>query len=415
MVSADDLGAWVQKTDELGGIGSPEVLKLWEGFSYEPTVEVDTTLDPDGSTYRAQMLALYGEISGRSLDQELNEQTDLDVDSLVDTPSPYDGWDAMARAIHYLRVAKVVRQARLPKGARVLDMGCGWGLTSEFLAQLGCEVVAVDINPQFVELVARRAERLGLPITAVRSDFDRFEADPGSFDAVLFYESLHHAVDVEGLIARVAGLLKPEGSLMLAGEPVQDEFWPAWGLRLDPESVYCIHKFGWFESGWSRDYLTRVLARHDLLPSFVEDPDRNVGTTVVASRSWKWPALALTGAVEEDEWWFDGVQLVSNRAGKVSTLRLWAPEAAQKLAFRLLNPGEKPLPLRVAVRDQVRSFTLKPGYNRVVLDCSAWSGPITVSFRAPARKVAERGATQQRAVGFQLARAAFLPARAEPT
>ena len=47
-------------------------------------------------------------------------------------------------------------------GMRVLDLGCGDGTTAIPEAQLGAEVLGVDIAPNLVEAGARRAEQLGL-------------------------------------------------------------------------------------------------------------------------------------------------------------------------------------------------------------------------------------------------------------
>jgi 2-polyprenyl-3-methyl-5-hydroxy-6-metoxy-1,4-benzoquinol methylase len=369
---------------------------------------VDVTLDPDGPEYMAQMLDLYREISGRSLNQSENELTDLDVDRLAETISPYEDWQPPDRALHYLRVARVVRRAGLDKGDRILDMGCGWGMTGEILAQLGLDVVAVDINPKFVELVQRRAERLGLPIEAICAGFDDFEAEAESFDGALFYESLHHAVDVNAVVARVARLLKPDAPLMLAGEPIHRTWWPAWGLRLDPESVYCIRKFGWFESGWSRKYISQVLARNDLFPVYARDRDRAVGASVVASRTWSVPASLLDDPDHEAHWWFDSDHLVSNKAGQRSLLHLWKPASAQRLTIELLNKGESPLPVRVDLKGRRWDYTLGPGRHEISIECPGPSDRLGVAFRAPSwgpTKV--RGTRQAQMVGFHLKRVTF--------
>jgi 2-polyprenyl-3-methyl-5-hydroxy-6-metoxy-1,4-benzoquinol methylase len=76
--------------------------------------------------------------------------------------------------------------ADLPCDAAVLDAGSGWGMSTEMMAFCGAAVTAVDINPLFVELVRRRAERLGLPVTAVCSPFDAFDTDR-RFDLLFFY------------------------------------------------------------------------------------------------------------------------------------------------------------------------------------------------------------------------------------
>jgi ubiquinone/menaquinone biosynthesis C-methylase UbiE len=408
VVREHDLDAWVQKTDDLGGLGTPAVADFWEGFVYEPSVVVNTSLDPDGPEYMAQMLDLYREISGRSLNQRENELTELDVDRLVEAINPYDDWEPANRAIHYLRMARVVNRAGVPKGGRVLDMGCGWGLTCEILAQLGLEVVAVDINPKFVELVQRRAERQRLPIEAHCAGFDDFEAEPESFDAVVFYESLHHAVDVGSLVARVAKFLKPGAPLMLAGEPIHRGWWPAWGLRLDPESVYCIRKFGWFESGWSRKYICEVLARNDLFPVYARDRDPSVGASIVASRDWSVPASLLDDPDHEEHWWYDGGHLISNRAGERSLLRLWKPASATRLTVEIINPGQEPLPLRIDLKGRRWDHVLAPGSNEITIECGHVGGRIGVAFRAPdVRPTTTTGTRQRQKVGFLLKRATF--------
>ena len=79
--------------------------------------------------------------------------------------------------IHYLRLGKLIKYAALPNNARVLDLGCGWGLSSEFFASLGCRVTAVDINRKFVELIRLAPSRLNFKIEAIQSNFDDLHLD----------------------------------------------------------------------------------------------------------------------------------------------------------------------------------------------------------------------------------------------
>ena len=54
-------------------------------------------------------------------------------------------------------VAFLVEALDLRPGQRVLDVGCGPGRHARALAELGLEVVGVDISPRFVELAAEGA------------------------------------------------------------------------------------------------------------------------------------------------------------------------------------------------------------------------------------------------------------------
>jgi FkbM family methyltransferase len=163
----------------------------------------------------------------------------------------------------------------------LFDMGAGWGLSSEFAAYLGLNVVAVDINASFVRLMSERVKRHGLPIQAVQSTFEDFTwAKPA--DLVLFYECLHHAVRPWTVISRLCGMLRPGGRVLLAGEPINDFWWRHWGLRLDACSVYCIRKFGWFESGWSEPFLLQLLHRCSLTATIHQGASALIGAAVVA-------------------------------------------------------------------------------------------------------------------------------------
>lgn len=256
-VHARDLGEFVADTDRRGGVPA---LPAPGGFEVTFDTPVDQSLDPFSDAYFSQQLALYRELSGRDLDQAVGERTALDVDRHAAACNPYGTGDIAFVAKHLRTVLAGVLLAELPPDAAVLDLGSGWGLTSEVLAYCGARVTSVDINPPFVELVRRRADRLGLAIEATHAGFDDFD-DGRGYDLVVFYECLHHAVKPWETLARLAPRVKAGGKILWAGEPVNTYWWRHWGLRLDPVSVYCIRKFGWWEGGWSEDFLGRCFAR----------------------------------------------------------------------------------------------------------------------------------------------------------
>ena len=262
VIDATMLDAFVRISDEQGGPNSPGCSAYWRDFTYKSSVVVDETQDPFGPEYMAAQLDLYHELSGRTLDQVANEQTRFDMPAHVAAANPYGPYDPAAAALHTFRLARAIMTARPQFGGRVLDMGCGWGLSSEFAAYLGLNVTGVDINPDFVSLVNQRAALRGTPVRAVHSTFDDYVPDH-TFDLILFYECLHHAVRPWAVIERLAGSLAPGGAMALAGEPI-NEAWRHWGMRLDPLSIYCVRKFGWFESGWSLEFIKSVFARADM-------------------------------------------------------------------------------------------------------------------------------------------------------
>jgi trans-aconitate methyltransferase len=112
----------------------------------------------------------------------------------------------------YARNAGFVAELGLPvvellaprPGERILDLGCGDGVLTEKLAELGCTVVGVDASPEQVE--AARARGLDARLADARSL--PFQAE---FDAVFSNAVLHWIRDADRVIAGVRRALKSGG------------------------------------------------------------------------------------------------------------------------------------------------------------------------------------------------------------
>ena len=73
---------------------------------------------------------------------------------------------------------------RLPRGARVLDVGCGPGRHAVALAQAGLAVTGVDISARFLEIAAVSARAAGVSAAFFQCDARRMPFDQ-EFDAVI--------------------------------------------------------------------------------------------------------------------------------------------------------------------------------------------------------------------------------------
>ncbi len=364
-LTSDDLDRFVEEIDGLGGAGTAAGRALLERVVYHPAVQPDTRLDPFGPQWLQQQLDLHREISGRAMDQRANEQLAIDIERHVAAPNAYDHWFPRLYSDHITRLLSVLRLAAPRRGNFLLDMGCGWGLSSEFMAQAGLAVVAMDINPQFVELVNRRAKRLDLPITAHVGEFDHW-GPSHPVDQVLFYECLHHALRPWEVLRRFATTLNkdPGCHILLAGEPIQAYWWPHWGLRLDGESLYVMRKHGWFESGFSLDFIRRCLALAGLEPLVEDALDPSLGKVVAGrwralhGRAWL-DALAGGEGIAVDGQ--DGMTLCAD-----ATLHFGPLPRPIALVMHLNHAGPGPLTLRVGA-GSVHEHVLMPGRNVVTI------------------------------------------------
>jgi SAM-dependent methyltransferase len=97
--------------------------------------------------------------------------------------------------------------ARVP-GAAVLDMACGEGYGSAVLARSAASVLGVDGNPEAFEHARLKYTRPGLSFAwgAVETF-----GEPGSFDAVVFLQTIEHVVDPPAVLAHFRSLLAPGG------------------------------------------------------------------------------------------------------------------------------------------------------------------------------------------------------------
>ena len=89
-------------------------------------------------------------------------------------------------------------------GEHVLDVGCGDGVLTKKIADLGCSVVGVDSSADFVA----SARKLGL--TVVQQSASDMDFGP-RFDAVFSNAALHWMKDADAVIGRVARALLPTG------------------------------------------------------------------------------------------------------------------------------------------------------------------------------------------------------------
>ncbi|HUI81531.1 MAG TPA: methyltransferase domain-containing protein [Bryobacteraceae bacterium] len=117
-------------------------------------------------------------------------------------------WDPVSYASNARFVSELgapVVELLAPKaGERILDLGCGDGALTKKLADLGCEVVAIDSSPQQIEA----AQKLGLDARLMNADELPFREE---FDAVFSNAVLHWIQNADPMLRAVSRALRPGG------------------------------------------------------------------------------------------------------------------------------------------------------------------------------------------------------------
>jgi 2-polyprenyl-3-methyl-5-hydroxy-6-metoxy-1,4-benzoquinol methylase len=107
-----------------------------------------------------------------------------------------------------------------PRGKRILEVGCGSGTLSTYLALRGALAVGVDVSAGMLALARRRADVNGVSgrVELLASPLEDLAEDDASFDAVIGNQVLHH-LDLPRAMPNIARLTGDRGVALFA-EPV---------------------------------------------------------------------------------------------------------------------------------------------------------------------------------------------------
>jgi len=207
-------------------------------------------------------------------------------------------------------LALYVERARIADGQEILELGCGWGSLSLYLAEKfpGARITGVSNSATQREHIEAEARRRGFTnLTILTRDMNAFDAPAGRFDRVVSVEMFEHMKNYQRLLAGIARWLKPDGLLF---------------VHIFTHSTLSYHFVARDASDWmSRYFFTGgQMPAHDLLMGFQDDlklvQDWKVDGTHYQRTAEDWlrnmdahraeimPILAQTyGAEHAVKWW----------------------------------------------------------------------------------------------------------------
>ena len=158
--------------------------------------------------------------------------------------------------------------ARTWPQARVLDMGCGGGHATYTVAPHAESVIAYDLSPEMLSVVAAAAKERGLAnVTTRQGRAERLPFEDASFDLVVSRLSAHHWQDAAAGVREAARVLAPGGTFCLIdivspGTPLADTFLQAIELLRDVSHVRDYSRAEW-EKMIAAAGLTTVVTRQN--------------------------------------------------------------------------------------------------------------------------------------------------------
>lgn len=217
--------------------------------------------------------------------------------------------DTLARAEERM-LGLTCERARLADGQRILELGCGWGSLTLWMAEHypRAQVTGVSHSRTQREYILAEAARRGLRnVEIITCDMNDFAAGNALYDRVVSVEMFEHMKNWPRLLWRISRWLKPDGMFF---------------AHVFVHSKFAYHFEARDESDWmSRHFFTGgMMPAHDLFAQFQDDlrlvGDWKVNGTHYARTAEHWlqnmdghraeilPLFAETyGAHEAEKWW----------------------------------------------------------------------------------------------------------------
>jgi cyclopropane-fatty-acyl-phospholipid synthase len=168
-----------------------------------------------------------------------------------------------------IALTETCQHARLADGQTILELGCGWGSLSLWMAQRyrNAKITSVSNSSSQKAFIDRRANDLGLTnLTVITADMNDFSIDR-RFDRIVSVEMFEHMANWRGLLERTRGWLKPEGRLFLH---VFSHITSPYRFEVSDRSDWIAQHF--FTGG--------VMPSHNLI--------RNFGDLYAVEEDWRW-------------------------------------------------------------------------------------------------------------------------------
>jgi 2-polyprenyl-3-methyl-5-hydroxy-6-metoxy-1,4-benzoquinol methylase len=139
-------------------------------------------------------------------------------DKRIIHPSPkYDLEDEQ-----FFRKANVKFKSMLGdmKGKKILDIGCGKGNLSFYLAKMGADVIGIDLSKNFIDFCRREFKNtnLKLEFKVMNAQIPDFEEN--TFDMIVGSRTIHHLPDLGLFFKECHRLLKEKGYIVFI-EPLK--------------------------------------------------------------------------------------------------------------------------------------------------------------------------------------------------
>lgn len=194
----------------------------------------------------------------------------------------WDGVDTLDEAEVQALVLSC-EHADLKDGQQVLELGCGWGSLTLWMAKRypNSSITAVSNSHSQRRFIEQRAMEAGLGnVRVITADINHFSIDQG-FDRIVSVEMFEHLRNYASIFDRVAGWLKPDGRFFM--------------------HIFCHHSTPYlFEVRDDTDWMSRYFFSGGMMPS--ADLPLKFQDSLCFKNRWDWSGVEYQKTAEA---WLD--------------------------------------------------------------------------------------------------------------
>lgn len=167
---------------------------------------------------------------------------------------------------NYIRtLANLIELMSLKKDDKLLEFGIGGGTSTELFLKCGYNVLGVDVNQKALEEVRENNKNYQFHLKLRCEDMMKFKTFD-KFNAIVFVQSFHHALDHRTFLNQLREFLAPDAAIYFCIEPIVTELDMPWGVANIGQSLWSLRKDGWFETVFREDYFFELLKREGFKP-----------------------------------------------------------------------------------------------------------------------------------------------------
>ncbi len=145
-------------------------------------------------------------------------------DTLTYSSGVFERPDATLKEASIAKYDRICRKLNISEDDHVVEIGTGWGgFTLHAVKNYGCRVTTTTISDEQYKLAEERFEKAGISdrVTLLKSDYRELTGQFDKLVSIEMIEAVGHQY-LDGFMAQCAGLLKPDGMMLIQAITIAD-------------------------------------------------------------------------------------------------------------------------------------------------------------------------------------------------